>query len=80
MGTVTIQNSTTIEPIYCIGAEAGIGWGADTTNEEGNYKRGVDCIKCNHGRTMEFPQVYMVLDGYSDEEINDVFGMKGDLI
>ena len=80
MGTVTIQNPTTIDPITCIGEEAGICWGANVEDKEANYKRGVDCIECNHGRTMEFPQVYMVLDGYSDEEINDVFGMKGDLI
>ena len=77
MGTVTIQNRTTIDPISCIGEEAGICWGADTTNEEGNYKRGVDCIKCNHGRTMEFPQVYMVLDGYSAKVVRELYTHVG---
>ena len=65
MGTVTIQNRTTIDPITCIGEEAGICWGANVEDKEANYKRGVDCIKCNHGRTMEFPQIYMVLSGWS---------------
>ena len=65
MGTVTIQNRTTIDPITCIGEEAGICWGANVEDKEANYKRGIDCIKCNHGRTMEFPQIYMVLSGWS---------------
>lgn len=73
MGTVTIQNRTTIDPITCIGEEAGICWGANVEDKEGNYKRGVDCIKCNHGRTMEFPQVYLTLDGYSAKVIREFY-------
>ena len=62
MGTVTIQKHTTTNPITLIGEEAGICWGADTTDEAKNYKRGVDCIKSDHGRAMEFPQVYLVFE------------------
>ena len=65
MGTVTIQKYTTTNPITMIGEEAGICWGADITDEAKNYKRGVDCIKANHGRTLEFPQIYLVLNGWS---------------
>lgn len=65
MGKVTIQNYTTKEPITMIGAEAGICWGADTTDVQKNYNRGLSCLRSNHGRTLEFPDVYMVLDGYS---------------
>jgi thymidylate synthase (FAD) len=56
---------TTHNPITLIGARAGICWGADTTDDAKNYKRGWDCIESGHGRTFEFPDVHMVLDGYS---------------
>lgn len=48
-----------------IGAQAGVCWGADTTDSEKNYKRGVECLANNHGRTIEFPDVYLVISGYS---------------
>lgn len=73
MGTVIIQNRTTVDPISLMGEEAGICWGADITNQEKNYKRGVDCVKSNHGRVMEFPQVYMVLDGWSAKCIREFY-------
>ena len=44
MGTITILPETTKAPITLIGNRAGICWGADVTNAEKNYKRGVDCI------------------------------------
>ena len=65
MGTITILPETTKTPITLIGNRAGICWGADVTNAEKNYKRGVDCIKSGHGRTFEFPDVHMVIDGFS---------------
>lgn len=71
MGTVTILPETTKTPITMIGARAGICWGADTTDDAKNYKRGWDCIKSNHGRTLEFPDVHMVLDGYSARVIRE---------
>jgi len=72
MGKVIIQKEyTTRNPITMIGTEAGICWGADTTNEEKNYKRGIDCLENEHGRTFEFPDVYAVLDGYSARVIRE---------
>ena len=73
MGTVTIQKHTTTNPISLIGEEAGICWGADTTDAAKNYKRGVDCIKSDHGRAMEFPQIYMVLDGWSAKVMREFY-------
>lgn len=73
MGKITIQKETTIDPISLIGREAGVCWGADITNEEKNYKRGMDCLSSGHGRTWEYPQVYMVLDGYSARVIRELF-------
>lgn len=71
MGTVTIQRFTYKNPISMIGEEAGICWGADTSNPEKNYKRGLDCLESEHGRTFEFPDVYMILDGYSARVIRE---------
>ena len=71
MGTIIIQNHTTKNPISLIGEEAGICYGADTTNQEKNFKRGMDCLTSQHGRTLEFPTVYLVLNGYSARVIRE---------
>lgn len=65
MGQVIIQNYTTKEPITMIGVEAGVCQGADTSDPKKNYKRGIECLENEHGRTFEFPDVYMILDEYS---------------
>jgi thymidylate synthase (FAD) len=68
---VIILPETTKNPISLIGERAGICWGADTTDKAKNYKRGLDCIKANHGRTLEYVNVEMVLDGYSARVIRE---------
>ena len=65
MGRIILQEETTKYPIQLIGKEAGICYGADIKDKEKNYNRGLECIKANHGRTLEFPQIYFILDGYS---------------
>jgi len=72
MGKVIIQSEyTTRNPITMIGTEAGICWGADTSDTQKNYKRGLDCLESEHGRTFEFPDIYMILDGYSARVIRE---------
>lgn len=73
MGRVIIQEYTTKNPISLIGEEAGVCWGADTSDINKNYKRGLDCLNSNHGRALEFPQVYMILDGYSARVIREFY-------
>ena len=73
MGNIIIQQETTIDPISLIGREAGVCWGADITNVEKNYKRGMDCLVSGHGRTWEYPQVYIVLEGYSARVIRELY-------
>lgn len=65
MGKVTIKDDTVKNPITMIGKYAGACWGADTDDNLKNYNRGIDCLKSKHGRTWEFPDVYMEIDGYS---------------
>lgn len=71
MGKVTILPETTKNPISLIGFCAGICWGADVTDPKKNYNRGIDCIKNNHGRTIEYPDIYAVIDGYSARVIRE---------
>lgn len=71
MGKVTILPETTVDPISLIGRRAGVCWGGDITDPAKNYKRGLDCIKSGHGRTFEFVNVEMVLDGYSARVIRE---------
>lgn len=71
MGKVIIQKYTTKHPITMIGEEAGTCWGADTSDSGKNYKRGLECLSNEHGRTAEYPDVYMILDGYSARVIRE---------
>jgi thymidylate synthase (FAD) len=71
MGTVTILEETTKNPITLIGKRSGICYGADISDDDKNYKRGMDCILANHGRTLEYVDVEMILDGYSARVIRE---------
>lgn len=71
MGNVIILPETTKDPISMIGRRAGICYNADITDANANYKRGLDCIKANHGRALEFPDVHMVLEGFSAKVIRE---------
>ena len=62
---ITILPETTNNRITKIGFMAGVCWNGDTTNPEKNYKRGMDCILCEHGRTFEYPDVELIIDGYA---------------
>ena len=79
MGKVTIQRYTTKEPITMIGYEAGICYNADISDDAKNYKRGIDCIKSQHGRTFEFPDVYLTIEGYSARVIREWYTHIGGL-
>ena len=73
MGKIIIQEHTTKNPLQLMGEEAGCCWGADTTDNEKNYKRGKTCLSDGHGRVSEYPQVYMILDGYSARVIREFY-------
>lgn len=60
-------------PISLIGEVAGVCYNSDTSDQEKNYKRGLKNIKDNHGRTFEYPDVIMVIDGYSARVIRELY-------
>ena len=61
------------KPISFMGKVAGVCWGANLSNEEANYKRGIECIENNHGRVEEFADVVLVIDGYSARVIRELY-------
>ena len=73
MSKIVIQPETSIDPISLIGREAGVCWGSDIEDPDKNYKRGLNCLTSGHGRTWEYPQVYMVVDGYSARVIRELY-------
>ena len=60
---ITISEYTTKTPMRMIGEFAGFCWGANTKDNEKNVKRAIDCIMSEHGRTEEFPDLYLIVDG-----------------
>ena len=68
---IEILKETTRKPISLMGERAGVCWGADTTNEEKNFNRGLDCIESGHHRVMEYVNIEMVIDGYSARVIRE---------
>ena len=72
MGQIKIINYTS-KPITFIGKIAGVCYGSNTEKDNLNYKRGLRNIKDNHGRTFEFVDVVMVLDGYSARVIRELY-------
>lgn len=63
----------TKKPICHFGEVAGVCWGANIKDEERNFKRGIDCIKANHGRILEFSDVELIIDDYSARVIREVY-------
>jgi thymidylate synthase (FAD) len=68
---IQILTETTKNPITLIGQRAGICWGSDTSDKDKNFKRGIDCLDHNHGRTFEFVNVEIVISGYSARVIRE---------
>jgi len=77
LGKVIILEETTKYPITLIGKRAGVCWGADITDDKKNYNRGMDCIKSNHGRALEYVNIEMIIDGYSARVIREWYTHLG---
>ena len=73
MGRVLVRDYTTKTPLQMIGESAGFCWGSDVSDVNKNMKRAIDCIASGHGRTMEFPDIHLILDGYSARVIREFY-------
>lgn len=56
-----------------IGKMAGVCYGSNTEDPQKNYKRGIECLNSGHMRAAEYPDVYMVIDGYSARVIRELY-------
>lgn len=63
----------TKNPLQFIGKCAGVCWNAPIDDAEKNRKRAISCIKSGHGRVIEFPDITMVLDGYSARMMRELY-------
>lgn len=79
MGTIQVLKETTKHPITLMGERAGVCWNADISDDNKNYKRGLDCLKSGHGRVMEYVNVEMVIDGYSARVIREWYTHIGSM-
>lgn len=73
MGRVFVRDYTTKTPLQMIGESAGFCWGSDISDANKNMKRAIECIASGHGRTMEFPDIHLILDGYSARVIREFY-------
>lgn len=73
MGKIIIMDETSSRPIQLIGKVSGICYGSNVADPEKNYKRGLDCLENNHGRTLESVDIYMVLEGYSAKTVREFY-------
>ena len=79
MGQVIILSETPKNPLSLIGERAGVCWNAEMSDEEKNIKRGISCIEAGHGRTMEFVDVHMIIDGFSARVMREYYRHVGGL-
>ena len=73
MGKITILDYTTKTPIQMMGYHAGVCYKSNISDEQKNFKRGLECLESGHGRVMEFPDVYMNIEGYSARVIRELY-------
>ena len=70
---IQIKEYTIKNPLKMIGEFAGICWGANIKEDKKNIKRAIDCIVSGHERVEEFPDIYLVIDGYSTKCIRELY-------
>lgn len=62
---IILLNDTTEFPLQKIGETAGICWGAPVDDVTKNIKRAKDCIKSDHGRTLEWVNIELIIESVS---------------
>lgn len=68
---ITILEETTKYPLQLIGKRAGVCQNSSIDNAEKNIERAKTCIKGGHGRVLEFPNIEIVISGYSARVIRE---------
>ena len=76
---ITISEYTTKTPLSQIGMFSGFCWGANTKDNEKNIKRAIDCIMSEHGRTEEFPDLYLIIEDVDAKTLRELYTHIGGL-
>jgi len=63
----------TSDPINEMGKMAGICWNADLSDDDKNFKRGVECLESGHYRVSEYPDVTIQIEYYSARMIRELY-------
>lgn len=72
-GKVIVLSETCDTPITFMGEMSGVCYNSDITDHEKNHKRGLDCLTSQHMRVAEYPQIYMILNGWSAKVIRELY-------
>lgn len=75
---VTILPQTVKNPITFMGECAGIAYDSDISDNAKNYRRGRQCVADNHGRLLEFCDVFMIIQGASCRVMREFMRHVGD--
>jgi thymidylate synthase (FAD) len=71
---VTVLEETTKHPLQLMGFCAGTCYGVKNLSDKTkNKNRALDCLESGHGRVLEYPQVYLVIDGCSAKVIRELY-------
>ena len=70
---ITLFDDIDKKPLSHIGKVAGICWNSDTSSDEKNIKRAKSCIASGHLRTAEYPDIEMIIEGYSARMIRELY-------
>lgn len=70
---ITVQENTTKNPLTLAGMEGGICWNSDISDEMKNFQRGISCLESGHGRVLEFPQIYLTIEGLSARTARELY-------
>ena len=68
-----LEKYTDKYPLQHIGEVAGICWNSPIDDKEKNIKRAKSCISSGHTRTCEYPDVELVISGYSARCIRELY-------
>lgn len=75
---ITILPETIKDPLSFMGRVASIAYNTPIDNAEKNKKRGIQCVKDNHGRLLEFCDVFFYTDGISIRSAREIFRHTSD--
>lgn len=76
---IKIDEATPKNPITIMGRMVGVAYGSDISNDEKNYKRGLECIQSGHYRTLEYADIFFSVNGISARTLRQFYTHIGGL-